>query len=306
MSTQPRVDLLEDVGPVTLTKQWYGDGTVIDAGTVTIGIVDANGDTVVASGTATTKTGSSNTTTYTYALAAQSEPNRLKVTWTRSDTSVPLVDWIEVFGSQLFTEADARGYQISGAQAPLSSASAYSDATIANTRLKIQDQFEKKTARSFVRRYARVVMRGSGGTYLYPRDGRPRDSTGRALAGDGYGKDIVRVISATVNGSALDTADIVVDGGCLILTAGTWSYPSSTDPLNVTVEYEYGIDPPDSEAHEMALEMVVSLLVPSDVSHYAESFTNPTGTSSFVREGSWVYPNRVHEWLKRADMRILV
>lgn len=306
MSTQPRVDLLEDVGPVTLTKQWYADGTVIDAGTVTIGIVDANGDTVVAAGTATTKSGSGATTTYTYALAAQAEPNRLRVTWTRSDTSVPLVDWIEVFGSQLFTEAEARAYQISGFQAPLSNTTNYTDAAIANARLKIQDQFEKKTARSWVRRYCRVKLRGSGGAFLYLRDGRPVDSTGRKLAGDGYTKDIVRVISATVNGAALDTANVIVDYSSLILASGYWSSPATNDPFNVIVEYEYGIDPPDSEAHDAALEMAVSLLVPSDVSVYADSFTNPTGTTSFVRDGAWVYPNRVHEWLKRADMRVLV
>jgi hypothetical protein len=56
----------------------------------------------------------------------------------------------------------------------------------------------------------------------------------------------------------------------------------------------------------MALELLVSTLVPSDVSVYAESFSNQAGNTSFVREGSWVFPNRVFEWMKRADMRILV
>lgn len=305
MSTQSRVDLLEDVGPVTLTKQWYGDGTVIDAGTVTIGIVDANGDTVVAAGTATTKTGATTTTTYTYALAAQAEPNRLKVTWTRSDTSVPLVDWIEVFGSQLFTEAEARAYQISGSQAPLSAAG-YSDAMIANERLRIQDLFEQKTGRSWVRRYARVALRGSGCEVIKPGDGRARDSTGRKLAGDGYGRDIVRVIGGSVNGTTLDTSLCVVDDDRIWLTSGTWAWPSGTNPLNVVIEYEYGIDPPDSEAHENALILAVSSLVPSDISAYADSYSAGGQSTSFVREGSWVFPNRVFEWLKRADMRVFV
>ena len=305
MSTQSRVDLLEDVGPVTLTKQWYADGTVIDAGTVTIGITDANGDTVVAAATATTKTGATTTTTYTYALAAQAEPNRLKVTWTRSDTSVPLVDWIEVFGSQLFTEAEARAYQISGAQAPLSAA-AYTDAMIANERLRIQDLFESKTGRSWVRRYARVALRGSGCEAIRPGDGRARDATGRKLAGDGYGRDIVRVISGVVNGTAVDLANVVVDGDRIWLTSGTWATPSSTNPLNVVIEYEYGIDPPDSEAHENALILAVSSLVPSDVSSFADSFSNQAGNTSFNPEFGFVYPKRVFEWLKRADMRVFV
>ena len=305
MSTQSRVDLLEDVGPVTLTKQWYADGTVIDAGTVTIGITDANGDTVVAAATATTKTGATTTTTYTYALAAQAEPNRLKVTWTRSDTSVPLVDWIEVFGSQLFTEAEARAYQISGAQAPLSAA-AYTDAMIANERLRIQDLFESKTGRSWVRRYARVALRGSGCEQIRPGDGRARDATGRKLAGDGYGRDIVRVISGVVNGTAVDLANVVVDGDRIWLTSGTWATPSSANPLNVVIEYEYGIDPPDSEAHENALILAMSSLVPSDVSSFADSFSNQAGNTSFNPEFGFVYPKRVFEWLKRADMRVFV
>jgi hypothetical protein len=63
----------------TLSTTFYSGETATDAdGSVTIGIVDEAGTTVVASATATTSAGSG---VYTYSLAAQSNLKKLTATW---------------------------------------------------------------------------------------------------------------------------------------------------------------------------------------------------------------------------------
>ena len=106
-----RIDVTCLSGPVTLTKQWAVDGTPTDVGDVTYTVVDGAGAELDA-GTAT-KSGSGTSTTYTVqvANAALQDPGWLTVAWART-TGAALTDVVEVCGSQLFTEAEARATQV--------------------------------------------------------------------------------------------------------------------------------------------------------------------------------------------------
>ena len=254
------ITILKNTGPTTLTKTWYVNGTPTDVGSVTIGIVDEAGDTVVTSGTATTN---NNDGTYEYTLAVQSQVNWLIVTWTDT-ASQSLVDRIEVRGNHLFTEAEARAFHGS----ELTNATTYPDADIAEARDRIMDEFQQICGVSFVERYERETIPGTGQ---------------RALAMEH--PKIQSVISATVSGTAVSTANVVVlspYGRRLWRTDGNWSRPTSSNPLNVTVEYSHGFDVVPGDIKRAALILVRHHLVKdtsgSGLSDRAVSLTDEIGT----------------------------
>lgn len=292
-----RRDLLAGVGPTVMTKKWYVDGTQADVGAVTYVAINGAG-TVIASGTAL-KTGVTTTTIYTFNLPIVADPTVLRIRWTRSDTAAYLDDILEVFGSLLFTEAEARAKQTTGQIAPLVDEAKYSDDVIATWRLKIQEAFEQRTGRSWVRRYCRLESTGRGlwGLDLY--SGYNRTAWGAEVGGAGRHWDIRRILSATVDGVAVTVGDLRVMGSSVHHTLGTWGQGSWLDPLNVTVEYEYGVDP-TWEAHENGLRALLALAPPQSQSDWATSVSDEGGSRSF--ELAW--PPKVSEWLELADMRI--
>lgn len=304
MSTQPRVDLLVNTGPTQFEQQWAVNGTVADVGEVTYLVQNANGVTV-ASGTAT-KSGAGPTTLYSFALPIQTELTRLKITWTRTDTGAKLAHYVEVFGSQLFTEQDARESTITGFQTPFADVTKYSDSVLAAWRLQIQDQFESKTYRSWVQRYARVRVAPTNMYSVRLFDvALAADWEGKPLAGAGRMNDINRIISATQGGVTIPTTDLLVQGDVLYYPIGSFVSPSYGDPYPLVVEYEYGITPPDPEARAYALAMLHSRAIPSDISQHVESWSTDAGSYSTGPQG-WSYPTHVWEWLERVKYRALI
>lgn len=294
-----RRDILAGVGPTTLTKRWFVDGAQSDVGTVTFAVLDGAGVTVVA-GTAT-KTGAGATTVYTIVLPVVADPTVLRIRWTRSDTAAFLDDWLEVAGSILFTEVEARTKQTAGQQAPLASEAAYPDDVIATWRLKVGEAFEGRTGRSWVRRYCRIEAAGDGTHRLLPAAGEPRISLGNECGGPGRLRDIRRVLSVTVDGTPVSPGNIRIVGSGFQRVDGVWPVSSPSDPLNVAVEYEYGIDP-TWEAHENGLRAVVALAPPQSTSAWAVTLSDDAGSRTF--ELAW--PPKVWEWLKSADRRIAI
>lgn len=285
------------VGPTTLTKKWFVDGTQSDVGVVTYAVINGNG-TAVVSGTAT-KTGVLTATIYTFSLPIVADPTLLRIRWTRSDTGAYLDDILEVFGSLLFTEAEARTKQTTGQIAPLADETKYPDDVIATWRLKIQEAFEQRTGRSWVRRYCRLEAAGRGlwGLDLY--DGYNRTSWGAEVGGAGRHWDVRRILSATVDGVAVPVGDLRILGTAVHHTLGTWGLGSWLDPLNVVVEYEYGVDP-TWEAHENGLRALLALAPPQSQSDWTTSVADEAGSRSF----ELVWPPKVSDWLRLADMRI--
>ncbi len=278
-----RSQILVDAGSVTLSKQFYEDGVASDPGVVTIGITDAMGDTVVAAGTATSGTG---TSARTYSLANQDEVNVLYVTWTRTTGGSFQVDVVEVVGSWLFLLSQARSFgQKSDNTAPLASTTEYTNAMLGDERTRIGDELENWTGRSWIRKYARVEIPGSGSNCLYLSRGRRRATNGQSVGGPGFDMDINRLIGATVDGTAQTLTDIVIDGGRLLHKTGTWSTPGSDDPLNVIVEYEYGLEAGSYGADREALKLLLNRLVPSTYPDRALSVDTGIGTLRLVSEG---------------------
>lgn len=288
------MSLLANAGPYDLTKTWYVDGTATDVGDVTIGIVDGNGDTVVAAATATTNNADG---TYTYQLADQTEPNVLTITWTRSDSNGDLTDEVEVLGGRLFTEAAFRAHN----DDQFTDATRYPDANIAAARDAVTEQLEQWTGQAWVTRYARVQLAGSGDRMLYVNDGNCRTSSGKFLHRPGRTRHIQTVIAATVNGTAITAANVVADRGVLHRTDGTWGTPSSSNPLNVTVEYSYGHPYPVDSVDRIAMLLAADRLRETILSNRASSFTDEIGTYRYETPGKWGNVStipEVNEWVK--------
>lgn len=277
--------IVAGTGPYTLTKTWAVNGTPTDVGAVTIGVVDGNGDEVVAAATATTNNADG---TYTYSLADQANPDQLKVTWTRSDTSADLVDRIEVTGGLLFSEIQARTFKAKAdadsTVIPLTSSTSYTDAMIADARTAVTDDLERWTGRGWIPRYARVEFKGNGSYVLDVEDGICRLSDGYRLNRPGRFNDIAVILSATDGGSDVKSS-VVVDEGQFRRTDSPWTQSDVTDPFNITIEYVYGLPGIVNSADRMGLLLTVDRLVPSGVTDRALTVDSDYGTVRLVQPG---------------------
>lgn len=272
----------------TLTMSAYNDGTLTDQGTFTIGIVDANGDTVVAAGTAVVDNADG---TYEYTLAAQTEPNFLTATWTEAGGTT-YATFVEVIGSVLFAEHQLRAFD----SAMLTSTTKYLDADILAAHDRVSDYIEHQTNRSWIRRYNRVEIAGSGGYDMHVADGEPRTSAGVPLFRPGWSKDVIRLLGVQIDGGTIDVSDFkVAPSGLITRTDGTWTKPTSTNPRNVVVEYEYGQPYPVDGVDRIAMMIARHQLVASRVPGSAQSFTDAAGSYTFDETR---LPYEAWHWIK--------
>lgn len=275
-----RSQILVDDGPTSLSKQFYDSaGVAANPGTVTVGIVDANGDTVVAAGTATT---GATTAPRAYSLAIQTQVNVLYVTWTRADTGAALVDVVEVVGNHLFSLVEARAFD----GAVMASTTKYPAADILAERTRITDLLEKWTGRSWVPRYCRVEAPGSGQYDLDLLTGRRQASNGQQVGGPGHTIAINEIFRAN-DGTDITTTNITVNphSGRLTRTDGIWSTPTLSDPRNVTVEYGYGNPYIDAGVDRIALLLLRDRLIKSAIPDSALAYQGDEGSFQLVREG---------------------
>lgn len=288
-----KATIVKNTGPTTLTKKWYADGTQADAGTVTIGIVDENGDTIVAAGTATTKTGSGATTQYTYALAIQTSVNVMYATWTRTDTGAAIEDTVEIIGEPLFTEVEAREFRnTDGSTGKLNSATVYPDAAIAAERDRIMDLLEEWTGVSWVPRYKREKFPGDATREL--QLSRPK---------------IRELLSVTVGGSSVATSNFETDTdlGVVYRTDAVFTRASTSDPINVVVEYEHGHKGRPYGVDRIAMLLTVERMVEGAYPEGAYSAQSEFGTVRLVTEGGprWNVSRNaeVNQWVKDHSLR---
>lgn len=271
-----------------LTFTAYADGTQTDLGTVTVGIVAADGSTVVAAGTSVTDNSDG---TYTYTLAKQSSPGFLTVTWTVSG-GPDFTTYVDVQGSALFHEAELRNFDDKAITAAL-----YTDAQVAEAHQAAVEYLEAQTSRSWVRRYNRMVLPGSGTRALELAAGYARTSSGLGLARPGAYSDVIRVLSAD-DGSSISTSNIEIADGVLYRKDNTWTSCTSDDPLNVTVEYEYGLPHPVENVSRVAMLLARHWLVASRVPNNAMAYTDALGSYQFdetrlpFEAWSWVKAHR--------------
>jgi hypothetical protein len=284
--------------PRTLQLTVYSAGTPTDLDANPTLVVTNGAGTVVASG-AVIKPGAT-TGVYESVLPAQANLNVLTAVWTGllATQAVSFTQSYEIVGNLLFTEADARSEPIVGQQLALADDTKYSDALIAHWRSVIGDIFETRLRRGVVRRYCRLEIAGPGGTSLDLSYGHPGLASGTTLNRPGRTWDITRIISASVGGVAQTVGDLQIVGYKLHHTTGTWTAGSTTDPLNITVEYEYGPDPVDSEVHQRALDLLVANAAPSGFPSTATSISNDDGTFSIT-----TFPAAVEDMFKTRKAR---
>jgi hypothetical protein len=209
------VSILVNTGPTTLTKTWYVNGDPTDVGTVTIGIDDGDGNEIVAAGASVTD-GSDGT--YEYAVAVQTAPKQLVVTWTSGDQNQ--VDYLEVVGGWLFTETELRSFYSSD----LTSEATYPDAKIAEARDRITAAFEEHCGVSFVRRWRRETHAGDGSVRLTVD--RPYISSVS-----------VATVGSTDVSSSVEASPVLP---YLYRTSGSWNGATQASPFNVVVSYVHG------------------------------------------------------------------
>lgn len=224
-------------------------------GAVTVTITGADG-TVISTGAATHGVGGS----YTYPLAPQAELNALMITWTGAWSAVTqtVTTQAEIVGDNIFSLADLRAF---GDQA-LANTTTYPDTTLRAARGQITDDFEDICGVSFIPRFARDTLDGTG--------------TEQILV---YKNRVNRIISASVDGVALSAGDltntVVRPSGLLIRKTGAWNW--GFGGRNVIVSYEHGYTQPPAGISNAAKLLARYQLVSSDVTDRMVSFSNDLG-----------------------------
>lgn len=205
------MDRIKQATPATISNAWSSGGAPVDPGTVTIGVIAADGTVVVAPGTATAGGGAA-ARTFNLTAAHTAQLDTLTATWTTlgqgTDTTTH-----QIVGDFLFTIAQAR--------AALGDP-AYDEDRIQEARIYAEAELEKALGFALVPRYSRESF-----SAVWNRPIRLRP--------------YVRAIrSVSVAGTPLSAGDLTA----LTYTSGgfLYGYWWPTGYGNVTVSYEHGLD----------------------------------------------------------------
>ncbi len=275
----------------TLRKAWLADGSPQTGKSITVTVTDLDGNTVK-SGSAT-EDGA--TGYYEFTIDALDAPDVALWDSVWDDGADQVVtERLEVVGGWLFTELAARSYD-NGAMANVTD---YPDSDILDERDRLTDIIETLTGRSWVPRFRRFVLEGSGSRRLWLRDFVESEG---GSDGAGARRDTVKVLNAWVGGVAVSAANIKIDPrmGFLIRTDATWTKPTQTDPFNVTVDVEYGVQQVTEGVDWAALALLRDRLVPSNIPDRALSWTDEFGNINLD-----TMPTVAREWFERHDHRL--
>ena len=253
----------------TLSVTFYSAETATDedSQSVTLGIVDATGATVVAAGTAATRSG---TGVYGYTLAGQADLASLTITWagTFSSNAMSFVTQTEIVGGFYTTPAEVRSLEsLSG------EASAYPTADLVSAITWATEVIDNYTGTSFVYRYHRDVLDGTDNADLKLSNLFPQT-----------------VLSGSIAGTALTAAQIAnlnkYRSGVIRLKDDAWTY---TNPGGqVIVNYEAGVSKtpaPDIAWAARTLSRFYALELKNRIPSNAISITNEFGNVSLAQPG---------------------
>lgn len=277
----------------TLTARFFDqDGDLAEpSGTVTVGVTDEAGATVVSSGAGTT-TGSTGVRTYTLAASATAIPKVLLGTWTNGTTTV--TTRAEVVGGYY---ASVR--QIRDSDPVLDDPRKYTSAQIVVARRAVEREFEDYCGVAFVPRYRRVRLDGTGRDELVLPDAELRDVRSVReydddLNFESYSQTELDAIPASRAGVAVRTDGEIFERG----------------RSNIVVEYEHGHDRPPADVVEAFMLRVRDVLNRSNrgVPDRATTFTSDVGGTYALlvagRGGSITGIPDVDVVLKRYSRRI--
>lgn len=275
--------------PETLSMSWYANGEIADPGATTIGIVNAAGTVVVASGTATTGTGAA-ARTYNLPSSETADLDILTVTWTTANYGVRS-QYIEVAGEQLYTIAQARAFSFS----KLDDDEKYLQLWIEDGRRWILDMLYERCGVSFVPRYRRVTLDGSGARGLLLPDIK-------VVA--------VRSIEYRERGSTTwtaFTADELADAlpGPYSIERESLGY-FTRGRANWRVGYEHGFLVPPGEVVNAALALLVDALVESNFSNRATNEVSALGTFTIATAGMKPNPWSAYRYTGLPDVDAVI
>lgn len=252
---------------VRLEVTVYVDGAATTAtGTPTYTVTRADGTALVTAQNATAAAAG----VYYYDLTPAQAVRVDKLTVVLAGTWVSAAQTFtfetEIVGEPLFTLSEARAFDASA----LVTAATYPAATILEARDQITDQLEEWTWVSWIGRHARYDLAGSG--------------TSRLTVSH---HAIQNLIAASIDNAAQTVSDVAVARFAPLLEHKTtiWASPSTSDPLNVTVEYEHGRRGRPQGVSRIALLLLRDRLVKSDIPDSAIQYQGDKGAMQLVREG---------------------
>lgn len=258
----------------SLTVQFYNYGAAADPGTVTVAITRADGTTLTPTAGSTATGDGSDPRTLALTAAETANLDILNVTW-RSGTLGVLRTEVHIIGAFLFTIQEARTFQANKAGgAPLANAGKYPTDAIENARARITDEFERLAGVSFVPRYHRVTVNGSGTSALRIDD---REVT------------TLRSVESRTTGSGTWTASSGGDVALLlvesygVITSETTTFTSGG--RNYRIGYEAGFATVPADVKQAALIALADELVESNVSSRAISISDDHGSTQLWTVG---------------------
>lgn len=244
---------------VTLSHTWLvdEDTPTSASGSVTVSVADPAG-TVVASGTATL----GDPGVYTFVLPPQASLTLLTVTWSATVGGYPAsaTGLVEVAGGVFFTIP-----QIRAADDQLADANRFPTAALVAARLETEIECEDICGRSFVPRYWRDTLDGTGNSDVLL--GRPDVRVIRAVSmRSRAGLPLVPLTESQIGALA-----VTADGMLRRTDTGFWTEGVG----NILIEGEGGLDGPPPPLLEAALVRLRSLAVKhrSLIPDRASSFT---------------------------------
>lgn len=260
-----------------LRVSFYVDGALTDATAgVTVSVTRLDGTSLVAAQAATKD--SLGVYSYTLTPAQTATLDLLTAVWSGAfeGAAQTVTTYHEVVGGQLFSLADARAWD----NAAMATAATYPDRAILKAHDRIADEFADILGFQLFPRIDEALVDGAGYDYLgipalYVRSVRSvetRDSGGAVWVA--FDSD--------------DLADVLVyeSGRILRESLGVFAYGRR----NVRLRFEHGMTRPLAGAREMALTVLRSALVPSNLTDRAWMMSDDTGTYRLST------PDGIHRW----------
>lgn len=219
----------------TLSWQYLdADGEPADPGTTTIGVTKADGTSVVSPGTPTVEDGTARTKSLTAAQTASLDV--LVATWTAG--GVDYTTTAEIVGGYYFTITDLRAREAMA----LGDGQKYPTADLQALRREVEDEFEEIAGVSFVPRYTRRRLDGTGTPCLLLPTPFPRSVTAVSeLASDG-----TATAWSAQEVAAIRTVDVVGE-----VYSPLRSFPCGTQ--NLIVGWEHGYDRAPADVRQAAM-----------------------------------------------------
>lgn len=195
---------------------------------------------------------------YEFTLPPQPQVASLRVLWTGAWDSVQqsAETFVEIVGAQLFSLAELRGF----GDEKLTS-TAFTDEMLSEKRSEVTEFFEDVDDVSFVPRYGREILDGSGTSELRTAHRRVANLFGVTVAGAALTED--------------ELADLEVYTTSVVKPNGRWR---KTGRREILLRYQHGWDMPPARIRYAALVLARHELVTRDISDRMISFSNELGT----------------------------